>query len=99
MKLIEKYYNIHGIVTLKITYKTSLWDWQFNNICRQYKSFECQKITAPDVTVYLGEFIPSNEGCYIVDDRYYIKEDYFYCERDSYKLTKWRFELSGFEIN
>ncbi len=96
MRVTEKSYNIHNIVTFKIIKKTNFLDDFFSNIDIEYKNFESEGLRTPDFTIYLGDFKPSNRDCYILDDTYYIKEDYLYC-KDSYKLAKWKFEMSGFE--
>jgi len=91
----EKYYNIHDVVKFKIV--TKEFEWKFNNIYRAYKNFETTKTDELDFIVYIGKFTPSNQGCHILEDKYYIKEDYLYCKKDSYKFTSWEFEMSGFE--
>lgn len=91
--MIEKNYHIHDIVKFKvIANKIS------TRMDIEYRNFESGEIDAPDFTIYLGEFIPSNEGCIILDNTYYIKKDYFYCS-DSYKIGKWKVEISGLEKN
>ena len=62
----------------------------------EYKNFESRETDDPDFTVYLGDFTPSNEGCSILDNTYYIKKDYIYC-KDSYKIGRWEIEVSGLE--
>ena len=93
---IETNYSIHDIVTFKIVDQTGFFDRLLSNVYVQYKNFETEEISNPDFIVYLGNFSPSNQDCYILDDRYYIKKDYFYC-RDTRKLAKWEFEMNGFE--
>ena len=62
----------------------------------EYKNFESNEINDPDFTIYFGNFTPSNQECHVLDNEYYVKEDYFYC-KDSYKIAKWKLEMSGFE--
>ena len=92
----EKSYNIHGIVTFKIINKSKILNRPFNNIDLEYKNFESDNSCDPDLTFHIGDFTPSNQECIVLDNEYYVKEDYFYC-RDTYKIAKWRFEMSGFE--
>ena len=92
----ERYYSIHDIVKFKIV-NTNPFEWQFNNVCKKYESFKSKKFKKSDFIIYLGKFTPSNSDCQIIDNIYYIKKDYLYCKRDSYKFTKWEFEISGFE--
>lgn len=92
----ERYFNIHDIVKFKIV-NTTPFKWQFKNIYGSYENFEAVKTDDLDFIVYLGRFKPTNQDCYITEEKYYIKEDYFYCQKDSYKFTNWEFEMSGFE--
>ena len=92
-----RYYNIHNILTFKIAHQGGLLAWRFKNIFNQYRQFESADAGNHDFEVYLGDFVPSNQDCYITDGKYFIRENYIYCERDAYKLARWRFELSGFE--
>lgn len=92
----ERYYNIHNIVKFKIVNRNHF-KWQFSNIYEAYKNFETGKTDNFDFVVYLGKFIPSNQDCNIINNKYYVKEDYFYCKKDSYKFANWEFEISGFE--
>ena len=92
----ERYYNIHDIVKFKIV-NTNHFKWRFSNIYVAYKNFETERMDNLDFIVYLGKFTPSHQNCYIINNKYYVKKDYFYCKRDSYKFGKWEFEMSGFE--
>jgi hypothetical protein len=96
MKVTGKNYNIHNIVRFKIVKGTNILDSSLSNLDIEYKNFETDDLDTPDFTIYIGNFTPSNQDCYILDDTYYISEDYLYC-KDSYKLAKWEFEMSGFE--
>lgn len=87
--MIEKNYNIHNIVKFKmLTNRLS------SRMNIEYKNFESDAVDSPDFIVNLSDFVPSNQDCIILDNTYFIKEDYFYC-KDSYKLGKWKVELSG----
>lgn len=55
-----------------------------------------EEIDDPDVTVYTGPFKPSNERASVVDHRYYVKPNYFYCT-DFEGSAKWEVEIFGFE--
>jgi len=50
----------------------------------------------PDVVVKIGQFKRKNIPAYIVDNKYFIAEDYFYC-KDNDGRTKWELEMNGFE--
>ena len=80
----------------KIINRSNFLSRVFNTVNLEYKNFETERVNDPELTIYLGDFTPSNQECRILDNHYYVKEDYFYC-RDSYKAAKWEFEMSGFE--
>ena len=92
----EKSYNIHGVVSFKIVDRSNFINRMFRNLNLEYKNFECEDVNNYDFIVYIGDFVPSKQGCAILDNEYYVKENYFYC-RDSYKMAKWMLEISGFE--
>jgi hypothetical protein len=94
--MLEKYYNIHEIVKFKIISEKRV-TWSIKNILKVYENFETDKLDKTDFEVYLGNFIPCNNDCIILEDKYYIKKDYFFCNKDIYKFTKWQFELNGID--
>lgn len=100
MSIKERYYNynIHNILTFKIVDENRVLNKIFDTIKIEYKNFESQELKKPDFTIYLGKFTPSNQDCFMLDNKYYVKEDYFYC-KDSHKIAKWEFEMSGFETD
>lgn len=87
-------YNIHDILKFQIRLDKKLKLINFLNIEHRY--FEVNYIDKPDIILNIGKFSPSNEDCYVVDGKYYIKENYFYC-KDSEDRTKWEIEIFGFE--
>lgn len=89
-------YNIHDILKFKIINNDIRLNRLFDNISSEYKNFESDDCCDSDLIFHLGDFSPSNQGCRILDNEYYVKEDYFYC-KDSYKIAKWKFEMQGFE--
>ncbi len=91
----EKYYSIHDIVTFKVVNNAVLlsrilpfWDIEL-------RDFESKQKDEPDFTICLGKFSSQSPNCHILDDKFYIQEDYLYCS-DSYKYAKWRLKISGF---
>ena len=92
----ERYYNIHNIVAFKMANNAGFlskvlpfWDIEL-------RDFESKREVEPDFTVFLGKFRPRNQDCSVLDDRFYMRKDYFYCS-DSYKYAKWQLMMSGFE--
>jgi len=96
----EKSYNIHGLLRFKIINRSNFLNRLFSTVNLEYKNFETERVNNPDLTIYLGDFTPSNQECRILDNHYYVKEDYFYCKDfycKDYKIAKWKFEMLGFE--
>lgn len=91
-----KCYNLHDLLTFKVYDKQSIICRFFSTIDLEYNNFRSEDISKPDFTIYLGDFSPSNQGCHVFDNKYYVKKNYFFCE-DSYKYAKWKFEINGFE--
>ena len=85
-------------MNFKIVDENGILNKIFDTIRIEYKNFKSDELEKPDFTIYLGKFTPSNQDCFILDNKHYVKEDYFYC-RDSHKIAKWEFEMSGFETD
>ncbi|MFC1952570.1 hypothetical protein ACFLWR_00365 [Chloroflexota bacterium] len=86
----ERYYSIHDIVTFKVVGKIS------RRMAMEYRNFESEVADKLDFTVYLENFTPVRKGCQLLDGNHWVRDDYLYCE-DSYKLAKWKLELTGFD--
>lgn len=87
-------YNIHNILKFQIILNKKLNLFDYFNV--EHRFFEVKNIDSPDIILNIGKFTPSNVDCYIVDNKYYIKKNYFYCS-DSVGGTKWESEIFGFE--
>ena len=95
MKAVEKYYSIHNIVNFKVVNSAQFLDKFLPFWDIELRDFESRQEVEPDFTVFLGKFSASSSDCLILDDRFYIKEDYLYCS-DSYKWAKWHLLMYGF---
>jgi len=87
-------YNIHDILKFQIVKNK-----RFNlvrDLNLEYRFFEVKDVDEPDIVLNLGKFYPSNDNCYLIDSKYYVKENYFYC-KDSEGKAKWEVETFGFE--
>lgn len=87
-------YNIHDILKFKITRGRRHGLRDLINL--KFSFFEVEDIDSPDITLNIGKFTPLNENGYLVDHKYYVKENYFYC-KDSEGKAKWEVEITGFE--
>ncbi|MCK4233565.1 hypothetical protein KAX75_04000 [candidate division WOR-3 bacterium] len=86
-------YNIHDILKFQIVRDSK---YSFRDINRIFSCFQVDEIDKPDIILNIGRFTPSNEDCYLIDYKYHIRENYFYC-RDSGRNAKWEVEIIGFE--
>lgn len=88
------YYNLHDILKFKINTNSKL------NLLRDinffFSYFESEPYDDSDIILNIGRFTPCNENCTLVDHKYWIKDNYFYC-KDSDGRAKWEVEILGFE--
>jgi hypothetical protein len=87
-------YTLHDIIKFRIIRDKGYSLRDLINL--KFSVFEVEYADDPDITLNIGKFTPSNENCYLVDYKYYIKENYFYC-RDSEGKAEWEVEILGFE--
>ena len=92
----EKYYSIHNILTFKVISKAYLANRLIGNWDIELQGFESNNVDNLDFVISIDKFTPDISNCTIIDDDYYIKENYLYC-KDSYKYASWELEMSGFE--
>ena len=86
-------YNIHDILKFRIVRDSK---YNFRDIGRIFSCFQTDQMHEPDIILNIGKFTPSNRDCYLIDYKYHIKENYFYCE-DSEGKAKWQVEIIGIE--
>ncbi len=86
-------FNIHNIFKFKVIGNNKRF---IKYIDREFSFFKTDKIKNPDLIIRIGKFKPNNKNCHIIDHKYYIKKNYFYC-KDSYKVVKWEVQISGIE--
>lgn len=88
-------YDIHGLLRIRIVgERRHAILGRINDPLAHFKVSE--GIGDPDITLNLGRFVPDNHGCYDVDHKYMIKENYLYC-RDATRGAGWEAEITGFE--
>lgn len=86
-------HNIHNILKFQIVRDSK---YKFRDISRTFSYFQVNEIDKPDIILNIGSFTPSNGDCYLIDYKYHVKNNYFYC-RDSGSRVKWEVEIIGFE--
>lgn len=87
-------YNIYDILKFKISKDMRYGLIDIINL--KFSFFKVENVDDIDITLNIGPFKPSNENCCLVDHKYYVKENYFYC-KDSEGKVKWEVEIIGFE--
>lgn len=88
-------YNLHDIIKFKIVRDKNYGIRDLINL--KFTFFEVEDdVNDPDITLNIGKFTSSNENCYTVDHKYYVKDNYFYCKNSEGK-AKWEVEIAGFE--
>jgi len=87
-------YSIHNILKFQIIRDRK---FDFSDLMNLWFScFEVEQVEKPDIVLNIGKFVPANENCYLIDHKYHIKDNYFYC-RESEGKASWEMEVIGFE--
>lgn len=87
------YYNIHNLLKIKIiTSHRGFFDY----IDREFSFFKTGKISNPDITVVIEDFVPSLSHTSIINHKYFIRDNFLYC-KDSYKVVKWKVQIEGID--
>jgi len=87
-------YNIHDILRFQIRSDMIPGFKSLHNL--RFSCFETQQVERPDIVLNTGGFTPENKNCYLVDHKYHIRDNYFYC-RDSEGKVGWEVEITGLE--
>lgn len=81
-------YNVHNLVRMQIN-----GDFKLKPLDMEFEYFKTDNnIQFPDIIVNIGKFKPKNENCYLIDNEYYVKENYLY-----HRGKDWEVEIEGFE--
>lgn len=87
-------YNIHDIVKIEMNRVKRL--ELLRDLDLRFSYFETDKVKNPDIVLNLGEFEPENRNCTVIDHKFYIKDNYFYC-KESEERARWEVEIFGIE--
>ncbi|ANF22628.1 hypothetical protein [Thermococcus piezophilus] len=88
-------YNIHNILTIQINTQNKAKLPELNFPLSYFEVDE--DITDPDIILNIGPFKPDLSGSYVVDHKYYIKDNYFHCSDTANGKASWKLEIIGFE--
>lgn len=92
---VSEHYAIHDRLKFSIRYNAGCWHRLYKDVRDHYRSFLAGGCDDPDVVFEIGRFATATDGCRVLDDRYYIGRDYFYCRGDAHKQAKWSFDIQG----
>lgn len=87
-------YSIHDV--LRIQVKRSKKFDLMRGLDLELFPFRTLENETPDIIFNVGAFKPNNDCCFIVDHKYFVKENYFYCKDSSGKLN-WEVEIFGID--
>ncbi len=91
-----KCYNIHNVIKFKIIDRYNNVKNFLSHLYKAYSYFEVNNVVKPDFIVDIGPFKENNKNAHFLDEKYYVKDNYFFC-KDSYKKAKWKLQINGFE--
>lgn len=95
--MVTRFYNIHNIIKFKIDDKQHLlFKDILGNPFEEYQNYlEDEDINDKDLdfSINIVDDLYHQEGCYILDDKYYIKKRYIFTN-DHYKIAKWIIEIN-----
>lgn len=86
-------YNVHDILSFQINQRKHRDPVRDMNL--PYSYFETEHIDEPDIILNLGDFVPDNGGCHVVDRKWHIRSNYIYC---SEHIGKIRFKTEIIDI-
>lgn len=89
-------YAIHDILNFQIKKLAGPVKKYLDTTSIQFQNFISDNNSPSDFTVEIGPFSRENRVCSIIDDNYYVADDYIYF-KDRRKLSKWEVEISGIE--
>jgi hypothetical protein len=84
-------FNIHDIFSFEIagTNKRIL-----KSICNNFRTFQTNENVEADLNIFVTDFKPDLQDCYLIDQKYFVKKDYIFCV-DSYKGARWKLAIEN----
>jgi len=86
-------FNMHDIFKFKIKGTDGR---ILKHFCQDYSYFRTDDEIESELDVIISDFTPSNNDCYIIDHKYYVKKNYLFC-RDNHKIVKWSLCIKDIE--
>lgn len=89
----ELKFNIHNLFKFKMMGENKRC---LRHFAQDYSYFITDEEIESELDIVVSDFTPSNNECYLLDQRYYIKENYIFC-KDNHKAVKWSFCIKDLE--
>lgn len=94
--MFKKKYSVHNIVNFEIIDKSGFLRSGIDLTGIQFRNFETTGDVEIDFSVEIGPFSRRRNKCFILDDRYFVDDGYFYC-KDKRKFSRWELEVCDVE--
>ena len=89
------HYNVHDLIRFNIVRPRDR--GLLRSINLEFGFFETSDHSEePDIVLNISRFVPRKEDCYLIDHKYYVRPNYFYCS-DATGRAKWETEIIGLE--
>jgi hypothetical protein len=90
-----RHYNVHDLIKFRIVRPR---DWGLlRPVNLEFSFFETREHPdAPDIVLNISKFVPREVDCYLIDHKYRVRPDYFYCS-DTSGRARWEMEIIGIE--
>jgi len=85
-------YSIHDFFAFSVINNANLLKTLSDNIYLQLENFSTDQSIKDNLSIEIGSFSPDLESTQIVDDRFWVKDKYFYTEGKR-KFAKWKMDL------
>lgn len=96
----EIYVNLHDAVKIKFEDEKNIFNNRIKTVYERYENYIVEEIPESDldITIKFGKFNPSFSNCVIYDNSIWVKNNYFYSKKITYKLNAfWEFDVSGLD--
>jgi len=84
-------FNIHDLIKFKVEGTNTRY---LRYLCRDYAHFKTDEPIDSDIDIFIADFTPDNNGCYIINHKHWVKEGYIFTTH-RHKIVKWKVCLIG----
>ena len=84
-------FNIHNLIKFKVEGTNARY---LRCLSHDYAHFKTEESIDSDIDIFVRDFTPDDAGCYIVNHKHYVKEDYLFTTH-RHKVVNWKVCLIG----